>query len=77
MLSDYGTGMAYYRPTACVRNSDRTLIVYWSTVAGISKDPVDYPNGESDVPVDNRAIGLSYGNFDAILSVLKQDVVAL
>lgn len=77
LLSDYGTGMAYYRPTACVRNSDRTLIVYWSTVAGISKDPADYPNGESDVPVDNRAIGLSYGNFDAILSKLKQDVVRI
>lgn len=77
LLSDYGTGMAYYRPTACVRNSDRTLIVYWSTVAGISKDPADYPNGESDVPVDDRAIGLSYGNFDAILTVLKQDVVTI
>ena len=77
LLGDYGKNMGYYRPTACVRNSDRALIVYWCTVTGCSKDAVDYPNGASDIPVDSRAVGVSYGNFDAILDRLKQDKVVI
>lgn len=63
----------YYRPTAFVRQSDRTLVVYWSTFAGIIKEASEFPNGASDIPIDNRTIGLSYGNFDAILYKLKND----
>lgn len=77
LLGSYDTGMAYYRPTACVRNSDRKIIVYWCTVSGCSKDAADYPNGDSDVPVDSRAVGVSYGDFDAILSVLRNDRVTI
>lgn len=75
LLSDCSKAGAYYRPTACIRQSDRMLIVYWSTTSGISSNPADYPNGASDVPVDGRTIGLSYGNFDAILARLKEDFV--
>lgn len=76
LLGSYDTNMEYYRPTACLRG-DRTLCIYWSTVAGASTSPDDYPNGESDIPVDNRAIGVSYRNFDAIISTLKLDKVTL
>ena len=65
----------YYRPTAFIRQSDRTLVVYWSTVAGIINEADQFPNGASDIPVDNRTIGLSYGNFDVILAQLKKDFV--
>ena len=65
----------YYRPTACIRQSDRTLIVYWSTTGGIIKTADQYPRGASDIPVDQRTIGLSFGNFDVILNQLKENIV--
>lgn len=65
----------YYRPTAFVRQSDRMLVVYWSTTSGIKKDASLYPNGASDVPVDNSTIGLSFKNFDEVLAVLRNDYV--
>lgn len=75
LLTSCDMAKAYYRPTACIRQSDRSLIVYWCTTSGIQNSPEYYPNGQSDVPVDGRTIGLSYGNFDAILAKLKDDEV--
>lgn len=65
----------YYRPTAFIRQSDRKLVVYWCTTEGIIKTADQYPNGASDIPVDDRTIGVSWGNFDGILSTLKSDEV--
>lgn len=65
----------YYRPTAFVRPSDNMLIIYWCTIEYCSPNASLYPNGAADVPVDNRTIGLSYGNFADILYKLKEDNV--
>ena len=37
LLFSCGKASGYYRPTACIRQSDRMLIVYWSTTSGIIK----------------------------------------
>lgn len=66
----------YYRPTAFIRQSDRMLVVYWSTTTGIKKEASYYPNGTSDIPVDGSTIGLSFKNFDAVLAVLRNDYVS-
>lgn len=65
---------SHYRPTAALRDSDNMLIIYWSTTNAPSTAS-RYPNGASDVPVDGRAIGLSYKNFDDILAELRNDKV--
>ena len=70
LLSNY----AHYRPTATLRPSDNMLIVYWSVV-NAPTTASSYPNGENDVPVDGRAIGLSYDNFDDVLNILRNDKV--
>lgn len=67
---------SFYRTTAFIRQSDRTVVIYWSTVSGIKKDVSYYPF-PNDVPIDNSTIGLSYGKFDSVLSVLKNDLVTM
>lgn len=64
-----------YRPTAFIREKDRMFVMYWCSEGSASTNPSDYPNGESDIPKDGRAIGLSYINFDILLSKLKEDIV--
>lgn len=65
---------SHYRPTATLRESDNMLIVYFS-VLNAPITAARYPNGASDVPVDGRAIGLSYKKFDDVLSELRNDKV--
>lgn len=67
-------GYGHYRPTATIRSSDNLLIVYFSVVNAPST-AASYPNGESDIPVDGRAIGVCYKNFDEVLSELRADKV--
>lgn len=75
LLSNCSKCSDYYRPSAFIRPSDRMLVVYWSTWNGISTNADDYPNA-SDIPVDGkRTVGLSYANFDDILSILRGDTV--
>ena len=67
-------GYTHYRPTAALRSSDNLLMVYFSVVNAPSS-AASYPNGESDVPIDGRAIGVCYRNFDEILAELRADKV--
>lgn len=59
----------HYRPTAALR-SDNSLAVYFS-VTTAPTTAASYPNGESDVPVDGRAIGVCCKDFDTILYELR------
>lgn len=67
-------GYSHYRPTAALRSSDNLLMVYFSVVNAPSS-AASYPNGESDIPVDGRAIGVCYKNFDEVLAELRSDKV--
>ena len=67
-------GYAHYRPTAALRSSDNLLMVYFSVVNAPSS-AASYPNGASDVPIDGRAIGLCYKDFDDVLAELRADRV--
>jgi hypothetical protein len=66
----------FYRPTAIIDNN-RNLVIYGSFEANAPTDASLYPNGESDIPVDGRAIFMSYKNFDDILATLEKDVITL
>lgn len=67
-------GYSHYRPTAAIRSSDNLLMVYFSVVNAPST-AASYPNGGSDIPVDGRAIGVCYKNFDEVLAELRADKV--
>lgn len=67
-------GYSHYRPTATIRNSDNLLMVYFS-VTNAPSTVASYPNGESDIPVDGRAVGVCYKDFDEVLSELRADKV--
>lgn len=59
-----------YRPTAFLRESDRKLIVYFSTeYANVTAD--ELPNGASDMSNDGRYIVMAEKNFDTVLNELK------
>ena len=63
-----------YRPTACLQGSN--LVLYWTTESGAPTTSGSYPRGSADIPVDaGRAIGLSYKNFQTILTTLRADEV--
>lgn len=68
-------GVPHYRPTAFIRPTDNKLVVYWCSEGGAPSSASSYPRGESDITIDGRAIGLSYMNFDEVLSTLKNDNV--
>lgn len=61
-----------YRPTAVIRGTD--LVLYFSTQSGAPTDSASYPSGAS-VPVDGRAIGVAYKNFNTLLTSLRADEV--
>ena len=67
-------GYGHYRPTATIRSSDNLLMVYFS-VTNAPSTVDSYPNGESDIPVDGRAIGVCYKNFYEVLAELRADKV--
>lgn len=64
---------SHYRPSAALRG-DNSLVVYFS-VTNAPTTPASYPNGESDVPVDGRAIGVCCKDFDLILQELREEKV--
>lgn len=63
-----------YRPTAFI-DSNRNFVLYWCSEAGAPTDSGKYPRGASDIPVDGRAIGVSFRNFDDMLSELRFYVI--
>lgn len=66
-------GYKHYRPTAVLTETNK-LVVYWS-VTNAPTTAASYPNGNSDIPIDGRAIGVASKDFDEILAELKADKV--
>jgi hypothetical protein len=60
-----------YRPTAFIRESDRKLVVYFSTTSATNITAGELPNGASDLSGDGRYIVMAAKDFDTVLNELK------
>lgn len=64
---------AFYRPSLYI--ADDKIVIYAALDGGASKDASLYPRGESDVPVDGRAIVRIVGSFSELIKILSNDLV--